>query len=97
MLAALSFLAACGWTPPPPGYSPASLSCKPLQGTFAVDANDLRWLDPGGRLPRGARFQFLSIEPYDNYQFSLVFSRRPEDVLAEANTLRLTDPDTYRA
>ena len=96
-LAALALLSACGWTPPPPGYSPASLSCKPPQGTFAVDANDLRWLDPGGRLPRGARFQFLAIEPYDNYQFSLVFSRRPEDVLAEANTLRLTDPDTYRA
>lgn len=97
VLAALSLLAACGWEPPPPGYSPASLKCKPLQGTFAVDPNDVRWLDPGGRLGRGGRFNFLTIETRGNYEFLMVFSRRPEDVLAEAKTLRLTDPDTYRA
>lgn len=94
---ALLALSGCGWEPAPAGYAPASITCQPLQGTFAVDASDLRWLDPGGRLPPGARFQFLSIEPRDPYEFALVFRRRPGDVVAEANTLRLSDPDTYRA
>jgi hypothetical protein len=90
-------LSACGYDKPPRDYRPESRACGSLAGDFVVDEADLRWLAPRHALPEGARFPFLSIEDPGNGIVTMVLRRRTSDVLAEAATLRITDPDSYRA
>ena len=96
-LGLLLLLSACGYDRPPPDYRPDSRSCGSLAGDYVVGEADLRWLAPWHTLPEGVRFPFLSIEDSGNGTVTMVLRRRASDVLAEAATLQITDPDQYRA
>jgi hypothetical protein len=90
-------LSACGYDQPPREFRPASRDCGSLAGDFVVADADLRWLAPRHALPADVRFPFLSIEDPGNGTLTMVLRRRKSDVLAEAGTLQLTNPDQYRA
>jgi len=90
-------LAGCGYDRPPREFRPASRDCGPLAGDYLVDEADLRWLEPGRDVPARGSFPFLTIEDEGRGILTLVLRRRTSDVLAEATTLRLTQPDQYRA
>lgn len=90
-------LSACGHDRPPREYRPAARDCGSLAGDYVVDDADLRWLALRHRLPAGVRFPFLSIEDRGQATVTMVLRRRTSDVLAEAATLRITNPDAYRA
>lgn len=92
-LAAL-LLAGCG-DGVPRDYRPVSRSCDSLVGQWMVTRDDLRWIAPDLRLPDGVAYPFLGIERDRNGLVELVLRRRSTDVLAEAATLRLVDPDAY--
>lgn len=90
-------LSACGYDRPPRDFRPASRDCGSLAGAYVVDEADLRWLAPRHALPVDLHFPFLEIEDPGNGIVTMVLRRRTSDVLAEAATLRITDPDRYRA
>lgn len=90
-------LSACGYDKPPRDFRPASRDCGSLAGDYVVDEADLRWLAPRHTLPAGVRFPFLRVEDAGRGTVMLELRRRTSDVLAEAATLRITDPDSYRA
>lgn len=92
-LAAL-LLAGCG-DRPPRDYRPIRGSCDSLLGQWMVTRDDLRWIAPELRLPDGVAYPFLAIERDRNGLVELVLRRRSTDVLAEAATLRMVDPDAY--
>lgn len=96
-LCLLLLLSACGYDRPPRDYRPESRGCGSLAGDYVVDEADLRWLAPRYLLPESGRFPFLSIEDPGNGRLTMVLRRRSSDVLAEATTLQLTNPDKYRA
>lgn len=89
-------LSACGYDTPPRELRPVDRGCGTLAGDYVVDDADLRWLAPPHALPRGVRYPFLHIEESGNGTLTMVLRRRTSDVLAEASTLRMLDPDHYR-
>lgn len=96
VVASLLALSACGYDTPPRDYRPAERDCGPLLGHWIATEADLAKIAPGLALPPGKTFPFLSIEHDHRGTLELVLRRRPADVLAEAGTLRLTQPDHYR-
>lgn len=97
-LLSVLLLAACGYESPPPGYAPASrFRCPALSGSWVIDgAGDAARIS-GGRTPPPVRFTLLELRDEGRGQFAVRLHRPVADVIAEAMTLRMTQPDGYRA